>query len=79
MATGGCGDVLTGTIAGLLGQGLSLARAACCGVYIHGLAGDLAAENGKIGMQAGDLLDKLPRAIAETQNYRAAEGEDLFA
>lgn len=67
MATGGCGDVLTGTIAALLGQGLNLVRAACCGVYLHGLAGDLAAENGKIGLAAGDLLAKLPQAIARTQ------------
>lgn len=79
MATGGCGDVLTGTIAGLLGQGLTLERAACCGVYVHGKAGDLAAVNGKIGLQAGDLLDQLPRAIDETLNYRLSYGEDEFA
>ena len=67
MATGGCGDVLTGTIAALLGQGLNLVRAACCGVYLHGLAGDLAAANGTIGLAAGDLLEKLPQAIDRTQ------------
>lgn len=65
MATGGCGDVLTGTIAALLGQGLTLEKAACCGVYLHGLAGDLAAAGGKIGMKAGDLLDRLPEAMQQ--------------
>lgn len=66
MATGGCGDVLTGTIAALLGQGLTLEKAACCGVYLHGMAGDLASVNGKIGMKAGDLLDGLPEAMQQT-------------
>ncbi len=64
MATGGTGDVLTGTIAALIGQGLPLLEAACCGVYLHGLAGDLAARNGKIGLKAGDLPECLPSAIA---------------
>ena len=63
MATGGCGDVLTGTIAALLGQGLDLGQAACCGVYLQGLAGDLAAEGGKIGLAAGDLVTHLPAAL----------------
>lgn len=66
MATGGCGDVLTGTVAALLGQGLNLEKAACCAVYAHGLAGDLAAEErGQIGLKAGDLLEQLPQAIAK--------------
>lgn len=63
MATGGCGDVLTGIITALLGQHLDLAEAALCGMYIHGRAGDLAAQRGKIGMKAGDLIDWLPQAI----------------
>jgi len=79
MATGGSGDVLTGTIAGFLGQKLSLQEAACCGVYIHGLAGDLAAANGKIGMQAGDLLYRLPQAIDKAKKYVPVLGASEFA
>lgn len=68
MASGGCGDVLTGMIVGLLGQGLSLFDAACLGVYLHGLAGDLAAkERGEIGLLASDLLEKIPHAIRQYQ------------
>lgn len=67
MATGGCGDVLTGTIAALLGQGLDLSQAACCGVYLQGLAGDLAASHGKIGLAAGDLVLQLPAALEKVR------------
>jgi NAD(P)H-hydrate epimerase len=64
MATAGVGDVLTGVIAGLISQGLSPAMAAVVGVYLHGLAGDLACrEFGPEAMIAGDLLEKLPEAI----------------
>ena len=64
MATAGSGDVLTGTVAALLGQGLEPFDAAQLGVYIHGLAGDLARdERGQVGLIAADLLDYLPRAI----------------
>ncbi len=64
MATGGAGDVLTGLIAGLIGQGRSATEAAELGVYAHGLAGDLAvAERGELGLAAGDLLERLPDAF----------------
>jgi len=60
MASGGMGDVLTGVIAGLLAQGLSLRDAAQQGVYIHGLAADLAAEKGgERGLLASDLMPYL--------------------
>ena len=69
MASGGCGDVLTGMIAGLLGQKLSLWDAARLGVYLHGLAGDLAAaEHGEIGLIASDLADRIPQAIRKYQS-----------
>ena len=69
MASGGCGDVLTGIIAGLLGQHLSLFDAARLGVYLHGLAGDLAAaERGQVGLIASDLLDRIPLAIRQYQS-----------
>jgi ADP-dependent NAD(P)H-hydrate dehydratase / NAD(P)H-hydrate epimerase len=64
MATAGTGDVLTGIIAGLLSQGLSAAGAAKLGVYLHGLAGDLAAaQRGPMGLIAGDLIEQIPAAI----------------
>jgi NAD(P)H-hydrate epimerase len=61
MATAGSGDVLTGVIAALVGQGLSRFEAACLGVHIHGLAGDrAAAKTGQVSLIAGDLLRFLP-------------------
>ncbi len=68
MASGGSGDVLTGVIAGLLGQSLSTFDAARLGVYLHGLAGDLAAaQRGQVGLIAGDLLATIPAAIRQYQ------------
>ncbi|MEK6248429.1 MAG: NAD(P)H-hydrate dehydratase [Planctomycetales bacterium] len=64
MATGGCGDVLTGLITGLVGQGLGPFEAAQLGVHLHGAAGDLAAERlGEVSMTASDLIDELPQAF----------------
>ncbi len=64
MATGGTGDALTGVIAGLLGQGLTAKTAATVGVYLHGLAGDIAATaQGSHGMIAGDRVASIPHAM----------------
>lgn len=64
MATGGSGDVLTGVIAALWGQGLQAFDAAALGVWIHATAGDLAAEQfGEISMTAKDIADNLYRAF----------------
>ncbi len=64
MATGGTGDVLTGLIAALLGQHLAPFEAAQLGVFVHGLAGDLARDQiGEVSLIATDLLDFLPPAL----------------
>ncbi len=64
MATGGSGDVLTGLITGLLAQGTDPLDAALAGVYLHGLAGDLAAEDmGQEALLAGDLNRHLGAAF----------------
>lgn len=65
MATGGSGDVLTGLITGLIAQGLDALDATVLAVYLHGLAGDLAAGRlGEIALAAGDLVEMLPAAFA---------------
>ncbi|KAA0249677.1 MAG: NAD(P)H-hydrate dehydratase [Candidatus Jettenia sp. AMX1] len=64
MATAGVGDVLTGIIAALSGQQYTPFKAAQLGVYLHGLAGDLAAQEvGQISLIATDILDSLPKAF----------------
>jgi NAD(P)H-hydrate epimerase len=64
MASGGMGDLLSGILAGLIAQGLSLEQAACLGVCLHAKAGDLAAEeNGEIGLLASDLLPYLQKLL----------------
>lgn len=66
MSTGGSGDVLTGMIAGLLAQGMNAFDASCCGVYLHGRAGDNAREDvGTYGMMAGDILRHIHIAANE--------------
>ena len=63
MAKGGSGDILTGLITGLLGRGYSAFDAARIGVYLHGLAGDLARlKLSAEAMNSGDILDFLPDA-----------------
>ncbi|MDR1573676.1 MAG: NAD(P)H-hydrate dehydratase [Clostridiales Family XIII bacterium] len=64
MATGGSGDVLTGAITALAGQGLHALDAALAGVYLHGLAGDIAAERfGEYGLMASDIAEAMALAI----------------
>jgi len=68
MATAGSGDVLTGMIASLIGQGYGPFEAAQLAVYLHGKAGDLAARRrGEMAMIATDMLESLPRALMAFQ------------
>ena len=67
MSTAGSGDVLTGIIGAFLGQGLSAFEAAKYAVYLHGLAGDLAAkEKTQISLIASDIIAKIPEAIKKS-------------
>ena len=71
MATGGTGDVLTGVITALLCQGMKPYQAARLGVHVHGLAGDMAAEDlGQVSLIASDVVQYLPDA------FRAMEEEE---
>jgi len=73
MATAGAGDVLSGVIAALIGQRMEPFEAAVLGVYLHGLAGDFAAEElGRWSMTAFDIIDYLPEAFGE---HEASEAE----
>ena len=66
MSSGGTGDVLTGLVAGFLGQfhDRSVSEVVAAAVYVHGLAGDLAAaELGEMSMLAGDMLERIPGAL----------------
>ena len=74
MAKGGSGDALTGLLTGLLAQGYDPLQTAVLGVYLHGMAGDMAARHkGMDGMHAGDLIEALPEAW---QNLRNAHYEE---
>ena len=64
MATAGSGDVLTGMIGSLLGQGLTAFHAAALGVYLHGKAGDLAAKRrGEYSLLASDIAEAIPELL----------------
>ncbi len=68
MATGGSGDVLTGILAALTGQQYSRLDSCLLGMYIHGRAGDLYAQNsGMTGLIAGDIIHQLPTAWFELE------------
>ena len=68
MAKGGSGDVLTGLLTGLLAQGMEPFDACCAAVWIHGRAGDMAAEEkGRRGMTPADMIEKLPYALKEVE------------
>ncbi len=69
MATGGTGDVLTGLLAALIGQGLNTSDAACTAVYLHGLAADIAAKKtGHISLNASDIIENFSAAIHQIRN-----------
>ena len=71
MATAGSGDVLTGLITGLLAQGYHQEEACRLGVYLHGLAGDLAAANlGEESVTASDLIAYLPKSFLSIRNTK---------
>ncbi|MDA0746230.1 MAG: NAD(P)H-hydrate dehydratase, partial [bacterium] len=74
LASGGSGDVLTGIIAALIGQGLNTAQAACLGVYLHGFAADCAVRS-QAGLIASDIVDTLPEA---EQKIRACQDQDHY-
>jgi len=77
MATAGAGDVLAGVIAALIGQKLPAFEAAQLGVFIHGLAGDVARDqNGEIGLIAGDIVDALPDAFVHAMPDREESMKD---
>jgi NAD(P)H-hydrate epimerase len=69
MATAGSGDVLTGILTGLLGQGYSALESCLLGVCLHGLAGDIATNHlSREAMIAGDLVEFLGKAFLQTGN-----------
>lgn len=73
MATAGAGDVLTGVITSLLARGYSRGDAVILGMYLHGLAGDLAARDlGMESLTASDIIDYLPKAFMKAASKNSA-------
>jgi NAD(P)H-hydrate epimerase len=73
MATAGAGDVLAGTIAGLVSQ-TEIDFMPLLGTYLHGRAGDLAYEELGEGLLAGDIIERLPKARQELLKWRQEKG-----
>lgn len=79
MAKGGSGDALSGYIAGWLAQGMQPIAASLLGVYVHGLAGDLAAEqHGQVAFTISDLIQTIPKAFQQVRNAEALEQTDIY-
>jgi ADP-dependent NAD(P)H-hydrate dehydratase len=70
MGTAGSGDVLTGIVTALIGQGLGNFEATVLAVYIHGAAGDIAADTyGQISLMATDIIEALPEAFQKSHRH----------
>ena len=79
MATAGSGDVLTGLIAGLLGQGLSAKNATILAAFVHGLTGDrLEQQSGQRGMIAGDLVEQIPYTLDELAKVQSGASLNYY-
>lgn len=78
MSKGGTGDCLTGLIAGLIAQGVSVFEAACLGAYINGLAGERAAEEkGEYGILASDIADSIPHIMEKLKQTCNKKGIEM--
>ncbi len=69
MATGGSGDVLAGIIGAFMAKGIDIFESGCCGVYVHGLAGDISSsKKTKTAMLPTDIIDNLCEAFRQIEN-----------